>query len=171
MCDCNPIECLAVYLGGYDIEERAKRAYDLAALKYWGPSTHINFPLDNYHGELAEMKNMSKQEYVAHLKRYELSLLSYSSSRPTLGDTQKTGRDFYPSHTDTTSTSLQWIMANLVKRQDVQAKLVEEIDRVVGDGREDIEEEDLQRMSYLKAVIILEKSKESLDYRSLEMKC
>ncbi|KAA0060971.1 AP2-like ethylene-responsive transcription factor ANT [Cucumis melo var. makuwa] len=30
--------------GGYDMEEKAARAYDLAALKYWGPSTHINFP-------------------------------------------------------------------------------------------------------------------------------
>lgn len=27
------------------MEERAARAYDLAALKYWGPSTHINFPV------------------------------------------------------------------------------------------------------------------------------
>ena len=32
-------------LGGYDMEEKAARAYDLAALKYWGPSTHINFPV------------------------------------------------------------------------------------------------------------------------------
>lgn len=31
--------------GGYDLEEKAARAYDLAALKYWGPSTHINFPV------------------------------------------------------------------------------------------------------------------------------
>ncbi|KDP41579.1 hypothetical protein JCGZ_15986 [Jatropha curcas] len=58
-----------VYLGGYDMEEKAARAYDLAALKYWGPSTHINFPLENYHEELEEMKNMSRQEYVAHLRR------------------------------------------------------------------------------------------------------
>ncbi|KAA8538263.1 hypothetical protein F0562_027914 [Nyssa sinensis] len=58
-----------VYLGGYDMEERAARAYDLAALKYWGPSTHINFPLENYQQELEEMKNMSRQEYVAHLRR------------------------------------------------------------------------------------------------------
>jgi hypothetical protein len=28
------------------MEEKAARAYDLAALKYWGPSTHINFPVD-----------------------------------------------------------------------------------------------------------------------------
>ncbi|EEF28813.1 conserved hypothetical protein [Ricinus communis] len=55
--------------GGYDMEEKAARAYDLAALKYWGPSTHINFPLENYQQELEEMKNMTRQEYVAHLRR------------------------------------------------------------------------------------------------------
>ncbi|KAK4770507.1 hypothetical protein SAY87_031039 [Trapa incisa] len=58
-----------VYLGGYDMEDKAARAYDLAALKYWGPSTHINFPVENYQQELEEMKNMSRQEYVAHLRR------------------------------------------------------------------------------------------------------
>ncbi|XWS45107.1 hypothetical protein CRYUN_Cryun15aG0108200 [Craigia yunnanensis] len=55
--------------GGYDMEEKAARAYDLAALKYWGPSTHINSPLENYQKELEEMKNMTRQEYVAHLRR------------------------------------------------------------------------------------------------------
>ncbi|KAL8030121.1 hypothetical protein ABFX02_14G267700 [Erythranthe guttata] len=58
-----------VYLGGYDMEEKAARAYDLAAIKYWGPSTHINFPVENYHQELLTMKNMSRQEFVAHLRR------------------------------------------------------------------------------------------------------
>ncbi|CAL5371806.1 unnamed protein product [Camellia sinensis] len=58
-----------VYLGGYDMEAKAARAYDLAALKYWGPSTHINFPLENYQQELEHMKNMTRQEYVAHLRR------------------------------------------------------------------------------------------------------
>ncbi|KAE8704843.1 AP2-like ethylene-responsive transcription factor PLT1 [Hibiscus syriacus] len=56
--------------GGYDMEEKAAKAYDLAALKYWGPSTHINFPLENYQKELEEMKNMTRQEYVAHLRRH-----------------------------------------------------------------------------------------------------
>lgn len=82
------------------MEEKAARAYDLAALKYWGPSTHINFPvmilvhltysyiykglfqlfllinvimllhqLENYQQELEDMKGMTRQEYVAHLRR------------------------------------------------------------------------------------------------------
>uniref|UniRef100_A0A7I4ESC6 AP2/ERF domain-containing protein n=1 Tax=Physcomitrium patens TaxID=3218 RepID=A0A7I4ESC6_PHYPA len=58
-----------VYLGGYDKEDKAARAYDLAALKYWGVSTTINFTLDTYEQELEEMKNMSRQEYVASLRR------------------------------------------------------------------------------------------------------
>ncbi|KAF3319979.1 AP2-like ethylene-responsive transcription factor ANT isoform X2 [Carex littledalei] len=55
--------------GGYDKEEKAARAYDLAALKYWGPPTHINFPFNTYEKELEEMKHMSRQEYIAHLRR------------------------------------------------------------------------------------------------------
>ncbi|XP_027362085.1 AP2-like ethylene-responsive transcription factor ANT [Abrus precatorius] len=55
--------------GGYDMEEKAARAYDMAALKYWGPSTHTNFPLENYQNQLEEMMNMTRQEYVAHLRR------------------------------------------------------------------------------------------------------
>ncbi|KAL2610423.1 hypothetical protein R1flu_028996 [Riccia fluitans] len=58
-----------VYLGGYDKEEKAARAYDLAALKYWGPNTTINLPLQQYEKELEEMKNMTRQEYVASLRR------------------------------------------------------------------------------------------------------
>ncbi|XP_044485129.1 AP2-like ethylene-responsive transcription factor AIL1 [Mangifera indica] len=58
-----------VYLGGYDKEEKAARAYDLAALKYWGSTTHINFPLSTYEKELEEMKHMTRQEFVANLRR------------------------------------------------------------------------------------------------------
>ncbi|KAL3511621.1 hypothetical protein ACH5RR_024338 [Cinchona calisaya] len=58
-----------VYLGGYDKEEKAARAYDLAALKYWGPTTHINFRLCSYEKEIEDMKPMTRQEFVAHLRR------------------------------------------------------------------------------------------------------
>ncbi|KAM0929004.1 hypothetical protein ACQ4PT_001891 [Festuca glaucescens] len=55
--------------GGYDKEEKAARAYDLAALKYWGPTTTTNFPVNNYEKELEEMKHMTRQEFVASLRR------------------------------------------------------------------------------------------------------
>ncbi|XP_020219921.1 AP2-like ethylene-responsive transcription factor BBM1 [Cajanus cajan] len=58
-----------VYLGGYDKEEKAARAYDLAALKYWGTTTTTNFPISHYEKELEEMKHMTRQEYVASLRR------------------------------------------------------------------------------------------------------
>ncbi|WVZ79122.1 hypothetical protein U9M48_026737 [Paspalum notatum var. saurae] len=55
--------------GGYDKEEKAARAYDLAALKYWGPTTTTNFPVSNYEKELEEMKSMTRQEFIASLRR------------------------------------------------------------------------------------------------------
>ncbi|KAL6606221.1 hypothetical protein ACP70R_041874 [Stipagrostis hirtigluma subsp. patula] len=58
-----------VYLGAYNEEEAAARAYDLAALKYWGPTTYTNFPVVDYEKELKVMENVSKEEYLASIRR------------------------------------------------------------------------------------------------------
>lgn len=58
-----------VYLGAYDDEEAAAHAYDLAALKYWGHETILNFPVDTYQEELKEMEDQSKEEYIGSLRR------------------------------------------------------------------------------------------------------
>ncbi|XP_039136741.1 AP2-like ethylene-responsive transcription factor SMOS1 [Dioscorea cayenensis subsp. rotundata] len=58
-----------VYLGAYDDEEAAARAYDLAALKYWGAGTLINFPVSDYSRDLEEMQMVSKEDYLVSLRR------------------------------------------------------------------------------------------------------
>ncbi|XVE71693.1 hypothetical protein DITRI_Ditri10aG0172000 [Diplodiscus trichospermus] len=55
--------------GAYDDEEAAAHAYDLAALKYWGQDTILNFPLSTYQKELKEMKDQSREEYIGSLRR------------------------------------------------------------------------------------------------------
>ncbi|OMO88808.1 Cytochrome P450 [Corchorus capsularis] len=64
--------------------------------------------------------------------------------------------EFLNAGTDTTSTALQWIMANMVKYPHVQEKLFMEIQGVMENGseEEEVKEEDLQKMPYLKAVIL-----------------
>ncbi|KAL2322377.1 hypothetical protein Fmac_026756 [Flemingia macrophylla] len=62
--------------------------------------------------------------------------------------------EFLDGGTDMSSTALQWIMANLVKYPHVQDRLVEEIRQVVGHREvEEVKEEDLHKLSYLKAVV------------------
>ncbi|GLJ52206.1 hypothetical protein SUGI_1110490 [Cryptomeria japonica] len=60
--------------------------------------------------------------------------------------------EFLNAGTDTTSTTLQWAMANLVKDEGIQSRLYEEIVSVVGKERA-VEEEDLSKMVYLEAVV------------------
>ncbi|KAI9127756.1 hypothetical protein K1719_000749 [Acacia pycnantha] len=63
--------------------------------------------------------------------------------------------EFINAGTDTTSTALQWIMANLVKYPHVQERLVEGIREIMGDREEkEVKEEDLAKLHYLKAVIL-----------------
>lgn len=62
--------------------------------------------------------------------------------------------EFLNAGTDTTSTSLQWIMANLVRYPDIQAKLFEDIKEVIGEAAEVVPEDALSKISYLKAVVL-----------------
>ncbi|ESR50632.1 hypothetical protein CICLE_v10033851mg [Citrus x clementina] len=63
--------------------------------------------------------------------------------------------EFLSAGTDTTSTVLQWVIANLVKYPDIQDKVFKEIKEVVGDEEiREVTEDDLQKLPYLKAVIL-----------------
>ncbi|KAE9622007.1 hypothetical protein Lal_00033041 [Lupinus albus] len=113
-------------------------------------------------------------------KAKESGLLNYNNNPPAYVDTlldlklPKEGQrnldegemvtlcsEFLNAGTDTTSTALQWIMANLVKYQQVQQRLVDEIEKIVTmkdiddkKEKEVINEEDLEKLPYLKAVIL-----------------
>ncbi|XP_038975920.1 AP2-like ethylene-responsive transcription factor At1g16060 [Phoenix dactylifera] len=58
------------YRGAFDDEETAAHVYDLAALKYWGPKTILNFPANMYLKEYHEMQSISKEEYIAFLRHH-----------------------------------------------------------------------------------------------------
>jgi cytochrome P450 family 89 subfamily A len=61
--------------------------------------------------------------------------------------------EFLNAGTDTTSTGLQWIMAELVRNPGVQEKLYDEIKATCG-GDDEVSEEAIPKMPYLKAVIL-----------------
>ncbi|KAE8773818.1 cytochrome P450 89A2-like [Hordeum vulgare] len=62
--------------------------------------------------------------------------------------------EFLTAGADTTSTALTWIMAELVKNKAIQERLYEEIKAWTKDDREEVSEEDIQSMPYLKAVVL-----------------
>uniref|UniRef100_A0A0D9XLI4 Cytochrome P450 n=1 Tax=Leersia perrieri TaxID=77586 RepID=A0A0D9XLI4_9ORYZ len=67
--------------------------------------------------------------------------------------------EFLNAGTDTTSTALQWIMAELVKNPSIQSKLHDEINSKIttttgADIDGEVTEEDTHNMPYLKAVIL-----------------
>ncbi|KAE8718095.1 hypothetical protein F3Y22_tig00110019pilonHSYRG00010 [Hibiscus syriacus] len=62
--------------------------------------------------------------------------------------------EFLNGGTDNTSALMLWTMANLVKHPDIQEKLFEEMKRVIGNEEKTVEEDDLHKIPYLKAVVL-----------------
>ncbi|KAL2508541.1 Ethylene-responsive transcription factor Related to AP22-7 [Forsythia ovata] len=68
-----------VYLGGFDTDLTAARAYDRAAIKFRGVDADINFNLGDYEEDMKQMKNLSKEEFVQTLRRHSAGLSRGSS--------------------------------------------------------------------------------------------
>ncbi|KAL9356569.1 hypothetical protein Peur_049822 [Populus x canadensis] len=102
-----------------------------------------------------EDKKGHEDEYVLSYVDTLLSLeLPEEKRKLEEGEMVSLCSEFLNGGTDTTSTALQWIMANLVKYPRIQEKLFMEIKGVVRDREENIKEDELQKMPYLKAIIL-----------------
>lgn len=58
-----------LYLGGFEQQEDAARAYDLAALACKGNAAITNFPAEEYEEQLKELEGFTKEEVVAYVRR------------------------------------------------------------------------------------------------------
>lgn len=68
-----------VYLGGFDSEEQAALAYDVAAVKCRGDEATTNFDMDDYRQELAALDRVEKEELVLSLRRQSKGFAKGSS--------------------------------------------------------------------------------------------
>ncbi|MED6108305.1 hypothetical protein PIB30_022435, partial [Stylosanthes scabra] len=70
----------------------------------------------------------------------------------TLADLKALLTDMFVGGSDTTSTTLEWTFAELLKKPSTMNKVQEEIRRIVGD-KSKVDENDINQMNYLKCVI------------------
>ncbi|KAH9771228.1 cytochrome P450 family 89 subfamily A polypeptide 5 [Citrus sinensis] len=117
---------------------------------------NVLVPLIRARKKMKEEENLgvNKEEYVLSYVDTLLDLQLHEEKRK-LSEEEIVSlcSEFLSAGTGSTSTALQWIMANLVKYPHVQEKVYTEIRGVVGEN-EEVKEEELQEMPYLKAVIL-----------------
>lgn len=99
----------------------------------------------------------SETEIVAYVDSLVDLQLSDEKRKLNMDEIVSLCSEFLNAGTDTTATALQWIMANLVKFPEIQEKVYHEISQAVGESEvegEFVKEEDLQKLPYLKAVVL-----------------
>ena len=69
-----------VYLGGYELEEHAASAYDVAGLKVKGARARTNFSLDKYKELLSYLNQVSFDELVLAVRRQSQGFAKGSSA-------------------------------------------------------------------------------------------
>ncbi|KAF0928773.1 hypothetical protein E2562_010652 [Oryza meyeriana var. granulata] len=104
------------------------------------------------HGGEANKETTLEHSYVDTL--LDIKLPDEGNRALTDDEIIKLCSEFLNAGTDTTSTALQWIMAELVKNPAIQEKLRDEITAKTGDDQPEVSEEDAHDMPYLRAVVL-----------------
>ncbi|PWA37738.1 cytochrome P450 [Artemisia annua] len=112
----------------------------------------------------SEKQNVAYVDTLVNIQLPQEEADNRNSGKLTFKDMVDLCGEFFNAGTETTTTSLHWIMANLVKFPHIQSKLYDEIVAVVGpppplpqkkvELESVISEEDLKKMPYLKAVVL-----------------
>lgn len=58
-----------LYLGGFNVQQDAAKAYDIAALACKGSKAITNFPREEYNQQLEELSGHTEEEVVAYIRR------------------------------------------------------------------------------------------------------
>ncbi|KAF3663818.1 hypothetical protein FXO38_10423 [Capsicum annuum] len=128
------------------------------APKSWGHALTLVVSGWHQRSKAKEQKLEHNDEFVASYVDTLLNLALPEENRNlNHGENVSLCSEFLSVRTDTMSTFLEWVMANLVKKPSIQEKLYQEIASVVGDNQfteEVVKEEDLQKMPNLKAVVL-----------------
>ncbi|KAI4343313.1 hypothetical protein MLD38_027835 [Melastoma candidum] len=102
----------------------------------------------NKKDELKEQDN-----FVAYADTLRNLRLPDTGTVPDDGEMVSLCSEFIIASTDTSIGTMQWVMANIVKYRHVHDRVLEEVDSVV-DPDQEICEDDLEKMHYLKAVVL-----------------
>ncbi|KAJ6410397.1 hypothetical protein OIU84_007193 [Salix udensis] len=138
---------------------RKRRAWSLKIRK---DQEDVFIPLIRERKKLKEERSTkSKMEDQDDVLSYVDTLLdlrfpaNHDKTQLTERDILSFCNEFLNAGAGTTTTALEWILANLVKYPEIQEKLFMEIKGVVRDGADQgVKEDDLQEMPYLKAIIL-----------------
>ncbi|CAN4089391.1 unnamed protein product [Withania somnifera] len=116
---------------------------------------------------LIEARSRAKEQKLEHGDEFVVAYVDTLLNLELLEENRKLNHreiatlcsEFLSAGTDMISTALQWVMVNLVKNSSIQEKLYQEIASAVGEKQsklteEVMKEEDLQKMPYLRAVIL-----------------
>lgn len=93
--------------------------------------------------------------YVDTIIPLDIPVEGGTTRKPTDNEVVSLCHEFFTTGVETTITTIEWAMANIIKHPRIQKRLLDEINRVIpaGTNTEDIEENSLLNMPYLKAVI------------------
>ncbi|KQJ87945.1 cytochrome P450 89A2 [Brachypodium distachyon] len=101
----------------------------------------LRVPDDNYNNGNRRNNNTSTQKRTRQRKLTDGEMVGMCS-------------EFLGAGTETVAAALQWTMANLVKRPQIQDSLRREIDAAVDSNAEEVSDEVLPKLEYLNAVVM-----------------